>query len=160
MHTGDLASQAAHAVGARAFTAGRSIVFGAGEWAPATSSGQSLLAHELAHVAQQRAAPAPARLTVAPAEGDLERDLSRPAPYQLVQRKPGDLPPPPTSLDQYPETERKSLMSRPSLGVPAADIAAIYAPPFPARRRAPSPSSAGTPKLSSHPRSPPPPNPN
>jgi pyrrolidone-carboxylate peptidase len=38
---------------ARAFAAGSHIVFGRGEWAPATTEGRWLLAHELAHVVQQ-----------------------------------------------------------------------------------------------------------
>jgi hypothetical protein len=44
-------------LGARAFTIGRHIYFGAGEYAPSTASGQRLLAHELAHVVQQRSGP-------------------------------------------------------------------------------------------------------
>ena len=45
---------------ARAYTVGRSIVFGAGQYAPETSEGKKLLAHELTHVVQQGgAAPQP-----------------------------------------------------------------------------------------------------
>lgn len=47
------AEHAAEAVQARAFTYGRNIVFGPGEYAPATAQGKTLLAHELAHVVQQ-----------------------------------------------------------------------------------------------------------
>jgi hypothetical protein len=47
------AEAAARAVDARAFTLGRDIVFGAGEYRPDTAVGRRLLAHELAHVAQQ-----------------------------------------------------------------------------------------------------------
>ncbi len=46
---------------ARAYTLGSNIVFGAGEYAPQTRSGKSLLAHELAHVAQQGGTPAAIR---------------------------------------------------------------------------------------------------
>ena len=55
LHTGAQASEAAAAVGAQAFTVGQDIVFAAGQHAPATAAGRRLLAHELAHVAQQRA---------------------------------------------------------------------------------------------------------
>ncbi len=55
IHTGTDAAQAAEAVQARAFTVGQDIVFGPGEFAPHTSTGRHLLAHELAHVVQQRA---------------------------------------------------------------------------------------------------------
>src|SRR5262249_33273496 len=37
---------------ARAYTFGRDIVFGSGEYAPATADGKRLLAHELTHVVQ------------------------------------------------------------------------------------------------------------
>jgi hypothetical protein len=60
VHTGSAAAAAARRLRARAFTIGRDIVFGAGEYAPATTPGRALLAHELAHVVQQapgRAAP-------------------------------------------------------------------------------------------------------
>jgi hypothetical protein len=53
VHTGSAAAEAAQAVSARAFTVGRDIVFGAGEWTPETAPGRHLLAHELAHVVQQ-----------------------------------------------------------------------------------------------------------
>ncbi len=53
VHTGGHAAQAAQAIRARAFTAGRDVVFGAGEYAPESREGQRLLAHELVHVAQQ-----------------------------------------------------------------------------------------------------------
>jgi murein DD-endopeptidase MepM/ murein hydrolase activator NlpD len=45
---------------ARAFTVGDHIVVGAGEYAPGTYSGQHLIAHELAHVVQQRGSASPA----------------------------------------------------------------------------------------------------
>jgi hypothetical protein len=54
VHAGSEAAQAARQVGARAFTVGRDIVFGAGQYAPHTNGGRRLLAHELTHVIQQR----------------------------------------------------------------------------------------------------------
>lgn len=54
IHTGPRAEAAAAALDARAYTLGRDIVFAAGEYAPHTDAGQRLLAHELAHVIQQR----------------------------------------------------------------------------------------------------------
>lgn len=47
-------TSAAQAIGARAFTVGHDLVFGAGEYAPGTTKGRHLLAHELTHVIQQR----------------------------------------------------------------------------------------------------------
>lgn len=57
VHAGQRAAAAAEAVQARAFTFGRDIVFGAGQFAPGSAAGQRLLAHELVHVVQQGAAP-------------------------------------------------------------------------------------------------------
>ncbi|MGB7924022.1 MAG: DUF4157 domain-containing protein [Pyrinomonadaceae bacterium] len=53
VHTGTQAAQSARAVDALAYTLGSNVVFGAGQYAPATSEGRRLLAHELTHVAQQ-----------------------------------------------------------------------------------------------------------
>jgi hypothetical protein len=51
-------------VSARAFTTGTDVYFASGEYRPGTSDGDSLLAHELTHVTQQRGAPASGPLTV------------------------------------------------------------------------------------------------
>jgi len=52
VHTGAEAAASARSINARAYTAGSDIAFGAGEYSPDTTSGRSLLAHELVHVAQ------------------------------------------------------------------------------------------------------------
>lgn len=53
LHTGAEAAASARAIHARAYTAGKHVVFGPGEYAPETTAGQMLLAHELTHVVQQ-----------------------------------------------------------------------------------------------------------
>jgi len=53
IHTGDDSARAADAVGAKAYTMGNDIHFGSGHYAPSSSSGQHLLAHEVAHTVQQ-----------------------------------------------------------------------------------------------------------
>ena len=53
VHRDARAAESARAIGARAYTAGHDIVFGAGEYAPHTDQGRKLLAHELTHVVQQ-----------------------------------------------------------------------------------------------------------
>jgi hypothetical protein len=53
VHTDEKAAQSAQAVNALAYTVGRDLVFGAGQYDPAISTGQRLLAHELAHSLQQ-----------------------------------------------------------------------------------------------------------
>ena len=54
VHTNEEAANTAMGESARALTAGRDIVFGKGFYAPSTSAGKRLIAHELAHVVQQR----------------------------------------------------------------------------------------------------------
>lgn len=66
VHTGGLAEQSAHSLNANAYTIGADIVFASGKFAPETSDGKRLLAHELAHVVQQGGA--------APADAVVQRD--------------------------------------------------------------------------------------
>lgn len=54
IHVGGRAADMAAAVHAKAYTLGQNIVFGARNYAPETFEGRRLLAHELAHVVQQR----------------------------------------------------------------------------------------------------------
>jgi len=56
LHTGGDAAGVASQLGARAFTYGRHVGFDAGEYRPGTLTGDAVLAHELAHVQQQRIA--------------------------------------------------------------------------------------------------------
>jgi hypothetical protein len=59
LHTDAEAAASARALGARAYTTGRDIAFGTGQYAPGTREGQRLLAHELTHVVQQSRPGAP-----------------------------------------------------------------------------------------------------
>ena len=54
VHTGAASAAAAEHLDAAAFTVGRHVVFGPGGYDPASPRGRMLLAHELAHVVQQR----------------------------------------------------------------------------------------------------------
>lgn len=58
VHSDAAGAEAARGAGARAFVQGNSIYFDRGEYAPESSAGRALLAHELAHVAQVRAGQA------------------------------------------------------------------------------------------------------
>ena len=53
VHTDGKASEAAKSINAKAFTTGKDVLFGAGQYSPGTHRGKFLLAHELAHVLQQ-----------------------------------------------------------------------------------------------------------
>jgi hypothetical protein len=59
VHADPQAAAAAESVRAHAFTVGHNLVFGAGRFAPASSEGRKLLAHELTHVVQQAGSAAP-----------------------------------------------------------------------------------------------------
>ncbi len=55
IHTDSRAAASAKSLNARAYTVGNNIVFGPGRFAPNTTEGRRLLAHELTHVVQQGA---------------------------------------------------------------------------------------------------------
>src|SRR2546430_1033078 len=60
LHTDARAADAAEALRANAYTVGRDVAFGRGRYAPGTSDGRQLLAHEVAHVVQQGLGRGPA----------------------------------------------------------------------------------------------------
>ncbi|NNB92911.1 DUF4157 domain-containing protein [Corallococcus exiguus] len=84
VHTSPEAGAAARALGARAFAVGTDIVFGAGNYLPGVPAGERLIAHELAHVVQQRSAgvsglaafPESVSTPTHPAEVEAERAAS------------------------------------------------------------------------------------
>ena len=53
LHAGADSAEAAAALGARAFTVGDDVHFGAGEYPPLTPAGEHLIAHEVAHTVQK-----------------------------------------------------------------------------------------------------------
>jgi hypothetical protein len=59
IHDDSAAAQSAKAINAHAYTSGSHIYFGSGSYAPQSSDGQRLLAHELVHVVQQRGGNTP-----------------------------------------------------------------------------------------------------
>lgn len=66
VHTDGRADESTQAVNSLAYTVGEDVVFRAGNYAPGTSEGRKLLAHELAHTVQQKSAgPLQNRLAVA-----------------------------------------------------------------------------------------------
>jgi len=80
VHADSRAALSARAVQADAYTVGKDVVFGAGMYAPQSSEGQRLLAHELTHVIQQRntatypASNAHSRIELGGARNELERE--------------------------------------------------------------------------------------
>jgi|GEM_PF-3245585 len=64
IHTDARAADSARSVNALAYTIGRDVVFGAGQYAPETADGKRLLAHELTHVLQNDSRPQPNQTSV------------------------------------------------------------------------------------------------
>ncbi|HEY0760122.1 MAG TPA: DUF4157 domain-containing protein [Acidisarcina sp.] len=75
VHTGAAAAASAKQVGALAYTVGSNVVFGTGRYAPATTQGRRLLAHELTHVVQQSAQIAARPVGIRPAPVQVQRDV-------------------------------------------------------------------------------------
>ena len=74
VHTDARAAESARLVNALAYTVGNNVVFGAGQFAPQTPSGQRLMAHELTHTVQQnQTAGLQTKLQVGPASDQYER---------------------------------------------------------------------------------------
>ncbi|MUN61964.1 DUF4157 domain-containing protein [Kocuria sediminis] len=57
VHTDDSASRSAASVNAHAYTVGSNVVFQRDKYDPSSTSGRTMLAHELTHVVQQRSGP-------------------------------------------------------------------------------------------------------
>ena len=75
VHADSAAGESAEAVGAAAYTVGRHIVFAPERYAPGSTAGRFLLAHELAHVVQQEKSE-PGPLVSAPASAEREADAA------------------------------------------------------------------------------------
>ena len=88
VHTDARAAESARAVDALAYTVGRDVVFGAGQYAPGIREGQRLLAHELTHTIQQGGgvARSPITLPVTFPEDSTEREAEQAADMATVGR--------------------------------------------------------------------------
>jgi hypothetical protein len=74
IHTDGRAAESARAIHAEAYTMGNDVVFGRGRYAPGTTEGQRLIAHELTHVVQQGGAEKPSMSSSAPVVREIELD--------------------------------------------------------------------------------------
>ena len=74
VHTDDTADALSRSVSARAFATGTDVYFAKGEYSPGSADGDRLIAHELAHVVQQRGAPSSGPLTVSNPGDTLETE--------------------------------------------------------------------------------------
>ena len=124
VHADSEAAASARAVRADAYTVGHHIVFGAGKYDPGAASGDSLIAHELAHVAQQRGQdPDTSRLSVDEADSVAEQEADRAAGIVLSGSRPTGLTNSGPSLsrlpaqtdDQNPESETAGEQNVPAV---------------------------------------------
>ncbi|HJV48381.1 MAG TPA: DUF4157 domain-containing protein [Geothrix sp.] len=83
VHADARAAESARAVEAQAYTVGSHVVFGTGAFRPESAAGQHLLAHELAHVAQQGAVEPSGSLRIGAAGDAQERDADAQADRAL-----------------------------------------------------------------------------
>ena len=92
VHSDAKAAESARAVNALAYTVGRDVVFGAGQYAPGTAAGRRLVAHELTHVVQQgEVADVPAvqaRLDYAHPESAPEREADAASEAVMLEQPP------------------------------------------------------------------------
>lgn len=147
LHTGRAAHEAAEALDARAFTVGRDIFFGRGEYDPTSASGRELLAHEVSHVVQQtRGRVGPATRTREVSVNDdprLEREadamgasmVTRPNSPPLlgptedeVRRRPSDIDVPDGTTDALGSEAAAQPKSRASVGVFTGPVQRLTGP--------------------------------
>jgi len=100
VHADSTAARSASAVGALAYTVGQDIVFGAGQYRPASPAGRRLLAHELAHTLQQgaRTSTLSPRLEIGPADSAAELEAERLADVVTDDQAPHTQPARPLAL--------------------------------------------------------------
>ncbi len=137
VHTDARAAESALAVNALAYTLGRDVVFGAGQYNISTTEGKRLLAHELTHVVQQNGTSIlqrqvdetiPTALSseaVAARAGEVEQSIgSEVAGESESELSPEQIEPLPdvvyVSKDWVPEEEPREEAGIPEAGVAAA----------------------------------------
>ena len=96
IHADDRAARSAQSIGASAYAAGSHIVFGSGQYAPSSSGGRRMLAHELTHIVQQRAgrvdgAAGPGGLSISDPDDRFERAADSTA-NAVMSAAPGAAP--------------------------------------------------------------------
>ena len=136
IHTGANAAKSAQATNAVAYTVGKHVVFGAGQYSPHSQSGRRLLAHELTHVIQQQGA---ARVSSSISPGQLNDSAEHEAEklsnaaiqgnqfLRPTVRRPVTLMRQPTDLQSIPLNERQAIqVSTMLVTVPSERIDAFF----------------------------------
>lgn len=93
VHTGRESAQAAQQISARAYTVGRDIHFGPGQYDPSSATGERLLAHEVVHTVQQGGSSLgpQAKLEIGEAGDSFEREADDWAEQMVTGRGSGEL---------------------------------------------------------------------
>jgi hypothetical protein len=81
VHTDDNADRLNRSVSARAFATGTDVYFARGEYNPGSADGDKLIAHELAHVVQQRGASQGGPLSVSQPGDSMETEADHVADH-------------------------------------------------------------------------------
>jgi hypothetical protein len=95
VHTGAQADASARSINAQAYTVGSNVVFRNGAYQPGTPAGRHVLAHELAHVVQQRSGPvdgtpAPGGINVSHPSDRFEQAAERAAAEAMAVQRAAD----------------------------------------------------------------------
>jgi len=127
---GGEAGESALGLGADAYTYGRSIVFAPGRYAPGSDSGRALIAHELAHVVQQRGVPPRVQRQQAPQTRPFDRG------YELYLSAGGTLYSRSTGRYELSDFDLAHLVRRAGFYFLVTDRISLITPPE-VRRAAP-----------------------
>jgi len=137
VHHDGAAGQSARDVNAHAYTVGRHIVFDQGRFAPDTSAGRRLLAHELTHVVQQDAGSAAAGDRTLFRQNDKTADVDL-EPIPRAERRASQAQ---VSLETWQQltshadrklepAEQKLISSITKIAAPATPLAFVQGPQF------------------------------
>jgi hypothetical protein len=108
VHADSAAAESARTVNALAYTVGRDVVFAAGQYAPHSTAGQRLLAHELTHVLQQPGGGEAMQAVPSSRDGDAHEREAEALADRIVS-SPGRSPLPtvsPLRLMRFPDTKQ------------------------------------------------------
>lgn len=109
VHLDGKAAESAEAMNAQAYTVGQNVAFGAGQYAPETTTGRRVLAHELTHVAQQRGTSLSRKpLVVTANHGRSEREADAVADRVMAGDSHG-----PVTVQRSPVLQRKVVVDKP-----------------------------------------------
>ncbi len=120
VHTNGRAAEAARSVNADAYTVGRDVVFGEGRYRPGTAGGERLLAHELAHVAQQGSGARGAGAREMSRPGDAAEMAADRAADLLVAGRRADVAPEPVGIQRQTTDTKPPVVVTTGPGLGAA----------------------------------------